>query len=86
MRADGNQAVIAISDSGLGIPAEALPQLFKRFYRVVRDGSQHISGSGIGLYVVKEIVTGHGGTIEVVSTVGSGSTFTVRLPLSTPDE
>ncbi|HEX5692033.1 MAG TPA: HAMP domain-containing sensor histidine kinase, partial [Roseiflexaceae bacterium] len=81
MGADGNQALVSISDTGLGIPPEALPQLFKRFYRVMRDDAQHISGSGIGLYVVKEIVTGHGGTIEVASAVGAGSTFTVRLPL-----
>ena len=79
---DSSRAHIAIRDEGLGIPTNALPHLFKRFYRVSSDSSQQIAGSGIGLFVVKEIVTGHGGTVEVHSTEGAGSTFTVHLPLS----
>lgn len=82
--ADANEATIAISDKGIGIPEDALPHLFKRFYRV-GNNSQQISGSGIGLYVVKEIVNGHNGSIDVVSVPDHGSTFTVTLPLTTPD-
>jgi PAS domain S-box-containing protein len=80
------RASIAIKDNGLGIPADALPNLFKRFYRVSRASTQQIAGTGIGLYVVKEIVTSHGGTVEVSSTEGIGSTFTVFLPLATLQE
>jgi PAS domain S-box-containing protein len=75
------RARITVSDHGLGIPAAALPNLFKRFYRVSHASTQQIAGSGIGLYVVKEIVAGHGGTVDVSSTEGAGSTFTVNLPL-----
>jgi PAS domain S-box-containing protein len=73
--------VVRISDSGIGIPAEALPHLFQRFYRVP-GSSRHASGSGIGLYVVKEIVQRHHGSISVTSEPGGGSTFTVELPLA----
>jgi K+-sensing histidine kinase KdpD len=76
-------ALLSVSDEGLGIPAGALPQLFQRFYRAENVAAQHISGMGIGLYVVREIVTRHGGTVDVTSTEGAGSTFTVRLPLAT---
>lgn len=81
MSVEDGRARIDVIDAGLGIPAEALPHLFKRFYRVTRDNAQQISGSGIGLYVVKEIVVGHGGTIHAHSAENVGSTFTVRLPL-----
>jgi signal transduction histidine kinase len=77
------QAAITVTDRGIGIPRDAQANLFQRFYRAgnVRDDS--ISGMGIGLYVVKEIVSRHGGTVEVVSTEGEGSTFIVRLPTVT---
>jgi signal transduction histidine kinase len=70
-----------VSDQGIGIPAAALSQLFRRFYRAPNADSQHISGMGIGLYVVKEIVELHGGTVEVASQEHQGSTFTICLPL-----
>jgi signal transduction histidine kinase len=73
-------ACVSISDQGIGIPAESLSQLFQRFYRAENAEAQHISGMGVGLYLVKEIVGLHGGTIAVDSTEGVGSTFTVRLP------
>jgi signal transduction histidine kinase/CheY-like chemotaxis protein len=79
-RRDGH-ALVAVSDHGIGIPPEALPQLFTRFYRAPNVDPQHISGLGVGLYVVKEIVELHGGTVEVESHVGAGSTFTLVLPL-----
>jgi signal transduction histidine kinase len=73
-------ACIAVQDRGIGIPRDALPRLFQRFYRAKNAEEQHIGGMGIGLHVVKEIVTLHGGTIEVESSEGAGSTFTVCLP------
>lgn len=76
-----DQACITIKDQGIGIPAAALPQLFNRFYRVSNAAERKIGGLGIGLYVVKEILTQHNGTITVESTEGKGSTFSVRLPL-----
>lgn len=77
---DGAHACVAIQDEGIGIPADALPHVFQRFYRARNDGDHSIKGFGIGLYVVKEIVTRHGGTINVTSTEGTGTTFTIYLP------
>jgi signal transduction histidine kinase len=79
--ADAGNAIITIQDQGIGIPADALPNLFQRFYRAPNTASHAINGFGIGLYVVKEIVTRHGGTIGVTSREGQGTTFTVNLPL-----
>jgi signal transduction histidine kinase len=76
----GDMACITVADRGMGIPAEDIPHLFERFYRAGNTDEQHISGMGIGLYIVKEIVSLHGGSVEVESTPGSGSTFTVYLP------
>lgn len=75
------QAHLAISDQGLGIPAQALPHLFHPFYRANNADTHHISGTGLGLFVVKEIVHLHGGEVDVESREGQGSTFIVRLPL-----
>ncbi|GAB4217103.1 MAG: hypothetical protein OHK0022_59000 [Roseiflexaceae bacterium] len=89
VRVDGDSRVarISVSDSGIGIPTEALSQLFTRFYRAANADPRQISGMGIGLYVVKEIVTLHGGTISVSSNEGEGSTFTIELPLEhQPDQ
>ncbi len=77
----GIQACMAVQDEGIGIPLAALPQLFQRFYRAKNVEEQHISGMGIGLYIVEEIVSLHGGTVDVQSTEGKGSTFTICLPL-----
>ena len=73
---------VVVADQGLGIPKDALPQIFDRFFRASNAGQQNISGVGIGLFVVREIVTLHGGTVQAESTTGQGSTFTVRLPLA----
>jgi PAS domain S-box-containing protein len=81
MAREGSDAVFSVSDQGVGIPAAAIPQLFTRFYRAPNVEAMHISGTGIGLYVVREIVNRHHGTIEVESAEGHGSTFRVRLPL-----
>jgi signal transduction histidine kinase len=73
---------ITVQDQGIGIPHDELPNLFKRFYRAKNVEDQHISGMGIGLCVVKEIITMHGGTVEVDSIEGQGSSFAVSLPLA----
>jgi PAS domain S-box-containing protein len=71
---------IHIVDQGLGIPADALPHLFERFYRAQNVSIAEIPGSGIGLYIVKNIVEELGGRITVISEVNRGATFTVTLP------
>ncbi len=77
---NGN-VLVAVSDHGIGIPQEALPKLFTRFYRAPNVNPQQISGMGIGLYVVKEIVGLHRGHVNVESVEGYGSTFTISLPI-----
>jgi signal transduction histidine kinase len=78
----GQMVCVAVADQGIGIPQDALPNLFRRFYRAKNVEEQHIDGMGIGLHVVKEIVTLHGGEVTVASSEGQGSTFTVCLPLA----
>jgi PAS domain S-box-containing protein len=80
----GEHAIVAVQDRGLGIPQEAQKRLFQRFYRAPNIADMNISGMGIGLFVVHEIVNRHGGTIEVESTEGEGSTFSIHLPLVSP--
>jgi signal transduction histidine kinase len=75
------KAVLTISDQGIGIPEAARAQLFERFYRASNLDRRRMQGTGIGLWIVSEIVALHGGVVEVDSTEGHGSTFTVRLPL-----
>lgn len=72
------RAVITVADNGPGIPAAALPRIFDRFFRATPAAS---SGSGLGLAIAKQLVEAHGGVIRVQSIVGSGTTFTVELPL-----
>jgi signal transduction histidine kinase len=74
--------VVAVEDGGRGIPDEDLPYIFERFYRGSLARAHHIPGSGLGLSIVSEILKRHGGQVEVSSTLGKGSTFTVYLPLS----
>lgn len=78
---DSTWACIEVTDHGIGIPEEARTRLFQPFYRAANALPQAISGTGIGLYVVKEIVTLHGGEVDVRSEEGVGSTFIVRLPM-----
>jgi heavy metal sensor kinase len=74
-------AALIVEDTGVGIPAEQLPHIFNRFYRVRSSQSNSIQGLGLGLSFVSWIVNAHGGQIDVESTVGKGARFTVLLPL-----
>jgi len=74
------ELIITVSDTGMGIPKEALPKIFERFYRIDRPGKQ-IQGTGLGLAIVHKIVMMHNGRIEVASELGQGTTFTVFLSL-----
>jgi signal transduction histidine kinase len=76
---EGSWLAVAVRDSGSGIPSDELALIFEKYTRG-RD-SAGVEGSGLGLFIVKSVVEGHGGTIDVESTVGAGSIFTVRLPL-----
>ncbi|AWN51403.1 ATP-binding protein [Methylobacterium sp. 17Sr1-1] len=71
---------LTVADTGVGIPAEALPHVFDRFHRIEGTRSRSHEGSGIGLALVHDLVSLHGGDIEVRSTVGEGTTFTVTIP------
>ncbi len=77
-------ASIEISDTGVGIPAEDIPLIFDRFYRVDKARSRNLGGSGLGLSIAKWIATAHGGDIKVKSVPGEGSTFYILLPVE-PD-
>lgn len=78
-KADG-ELLIQVIDSGCGIPAEHLPRLFERFYRVDKARSRKMGGTGLGLAIVKHIVNAHGGRLAVQSTPGKGSIFSIYLP------
>ncbi|MFN4190951.1 MAG: sensor histidine kinase, partial [Pseudothermotoga sp.] len=74
-------AIIKVSDTGPGMPREALDRIFDRFYRVDKGRSRKMGGSGLGLSIVKTIVDRHGGEISVESELGVGTTFSVKLPV-----
>lgn len=76
------EVVVTVSDTGIGIPPEAMPRLFERFYRAATGDGRRVGGTGLGLALVKEIVERHGGRVGVDSTPGRGSTFTFTLPLA----
>jgi signal transduction histidine kinase len=82
VRRESGYAVLDVADDGIGIPAEALPHVFKRFYRVDTSRSREQGGAGLGLAIVKSICTAHGAIVEVASAPGRGSTFRVRQPLA----
>lgn len=76
-----SSAVLSVEDDGMGIPAADQARIFERFYRVDKARSRETGGTGLGLSIVRHVAESHGGRVEVHSTVGVGSTFTIRLPL-----
>ena len=81
VRADAGDALLAVTDTGIGIPADEVDRLFARFYRASTAISREIQGTGLGLAIARTIAEAHGGTIQVSSTPDRGTTFDVRLPL-----
>jgi two-component system phosphate regulon sensor histidine kinase PhoR len=77
---DGEQAVVRVQDTGLGIPSRDLPRIFERFYRVDKARSRATGGTGLGLAIVKHAVEQMGGSVAVKSDLGRGSVFSVTLP------
>jgi signal transduction histidine kinase len=80
IKENANYIAVEVQDSGIGIAKEHLPFLFDQFFRVKRGEGQKIKGTGLGLSIAKKIVGAHGGSIQVSSELGKGSTFTVLLP------
>ena len=85
-RTGKDEIEIKVTDTGIGIPGEALPHLFEEFYRAANAKASDEIGTGLGLAIVKDLADRYGGRIEVESVVGQGSTFTVTLPTLHLDE
>lgn len=81
-RAENSTALLEVQDTGVGIAREHQSRIFERFYRADRARSRELGGTGLGLSIVKHLVQEFGGSVEVASELGKGSTFTVRLPLA----
>ncbi|MDR3090717.1 MAG: HAMP domain-containing histidine kinase [Clostridiales bacterium] len=79
VKSAGKYGEISVADSGAGISEEDLPHIFERFYRADKSRTRSTGGAGIGLAIVKSIVTAHGGIVSVTSKIGEGSTFVVQL-------
>ncbi|MBR3264061.1 PAS domain-containing protein [Candidatus Saccharibacteria bacterium] len=86
VRADGDDVLINVTDSGVGIPPENLSHIFQKFYRVDNSATREVGGTGLGLYIVKSRVEAMGGRVWAESAFGEGSTFYVALPRITPEE
>jgi PAS domain S-box-containing protein len=85
-RADAKQLTLIVSDTGVGIAAEDLPRLFREFEQLPQANGARPEGTGLGLALTRRLVELHGGKVEVQSQLGKGSTFSVHLPLRSPDE
>jgi len=79
---DGDNAILEVADNGIGIPTEALPHMFERFFRVDDSRSRNQGGAGLGLSIVKSICVAQGAEVDVTSRPGGGSCFRVRQPLA----
>lgn len=82
---EGQNMVISVADQGPGIPAVHVPRLFERFYRVDKSRSRNLGGTGLGLAIVKRVAILHGGSVDVKTELGNGSTFHIRIPLPPTD-
>lgn len=80
--ADHQYFTVEVSDSGIGIPQEAIEHIYERFYRVDKSHSREIGGTGLGLAITRNVILMHRGSINVKSEEGKGTTFTVKIPLS----
>lgn len=80
----GSNVEIVVRDQGVGIPEAALGRLFEKFYRVEDPRLRNVAGTGIGLYLVRQVAEGHGGRVQVESMPGRGTTFTLKLPQAAP--
>ena len=74
--------MLAVTDTGIGIPEESIPKLFQEFYRAKNAKALDEAGTGLGLTIVRDLVDRYGGRVDVRSQEGEGTTFTVRLPLA----
>jgi heavy metal sensor kinase len=84
-RTENGCAILTVADTGVGIGPEHLPHVFERFYRADPSRSRASGGQGLGLAISKAIVEAHGGSLEISSAPGAGTTFTLRLSLPAPD-
>jgi two-component system phosphate regulon sensor histidine kinase PhoR len=82
LSATGDDVLLEVTDTGIGIPPDALPRIFERFYRVDKGRAREEGGTGLGLAIVKHVAQAHGGQVEVDSRLGRGTTFRVRLPVA----
>ncbi|MBN1170968.1 MAG: PAS domain-containing protein [Micromonosporaceae bacterium] len=81
---DERHLILGVTDEGIGIEAKYLGRIFERFYRIDKARSRATGGTGLGLAIVKHIASNHAGEVDVISTPGAGSTFTLRLPSRPP--
>lgn len=81
LKQEGNNALLTVADTGVGIPEKELPNMFTRFHRIKNSAGRSFEGSGIGLSMIREFILQHGGDITVESKEGEGSIFSVRIPL-----
>jgi signal transduction histidine kinase len=85
LNSDDQYAIVAIADTGIGIPEKDLPHIWERFYRVETTATRNVQGSGLGLSLVQSVLEAHAGHVEVESEVGKGTTFRVYLPFDLPE-
>jgi two-component system sensor histidine kinase VicK len=79
LHVNGDKVLVSVEDHGIGIKKETLPRIFDRFYHLERSGDELFGGIGLGLAITRQVIEQHQGTLDVVSTAGKGSTFTLTL-------